>query len=54
MRLFIDTDVLLDTLLRREPYFKHSAAILDWAGMQPNINLDKTSEIMIQEPFATS
>jgi predicted nucleic acid-binding protein len=35
MRLFIDTDVLLDVLLRREPYFKYSAAILDWAELHP-------------------
>lgn len=35
MRLFIDTDVLLDVFLRRESYFKHSAAVLDWAEIHP-------------------
>jgi hypothetical protein len=31
MRIFIDTDVLLDVLLKREPFFPASAKILDWA-----------------------
>ena len=35
MRLFIDTDVLLDVLLNREPHFKTSAAVLDWAETHP-------------------
>lgn len=35
MRLLIDTDVVLDVLLRREPHFAASAAILDWAEKHP-------------------
>lgn len=35
MRLFIDTDILLDVLLRRKPHFEASAYILDWAEDHP-------------------
>ena len=31
MRIFIDTDVLLDVLLKRDPFFTASAKVLDWA-----------------------
>lgn len=31
MRLFIDTDVLLDVLLNRQPHIKASGQVLDWA-----------------------
>jgi len=35
MRLFIDTDVLLDVLLERKTHFEHSARVLDWAEAHP-------------------
>lgn len=35
MRFFIDTDVLLDVLLKRGPHFVASAAVLDWAEQHP-------------------
>lgn len=35
MRVFIDTDILLDVLLEREPHFEASAAVLDWAETHP-------------------
>ena len=35
MRIFIDTDILLDVLLRREPFFRESASIMDWAEEHP-------------------
>jgi len=35
MRLFIDTDILLDVLLDREPHVADSARILDWAEARP-------------------
>lgn len=35
IRLFIDTDVLLDVLLQRERHYKSSAAILDRAERHP-------------------
>jgi predicted nucleic acid-binding protein len=35
MRLFIDTDILLDVLLERAGHFEKSAAILDWAEIHP-------------------
>jgi len=35
MRLFLDTDILLDVLLAREEFFKASAAVLDWAEAHP-------------------
>ncbi len=38
MRLFIDTDILLDVLLKREPHFEDSASILDWAEANPGFS----------------
>ena len=35
MRLFIDTDVLLDVLLERKEHFDASARVLDWAEAHP-------------------
>ncbi|MBN2234808.1 MAG: PIN domain-containing protein [Opitutales bacterium] len=35
MRLFIDTDILLDVLLGRAPHFDQSAQVLDWAETHP-------------------
>lgn len=35
MKIFIDSDVLLDVLLKRTPHFKESAAVLDWAESNP-------------------
>lgn len=35
MRLFLDTDILLDVLLEREEHFEASAAVLDWAEAHP-------------------
>lgn len=35
MRLFLDTDILLDVLLEREDFFEDSAAVLDWAEAHP-------------------
>ena len=35
MRLFIDTDVLLDVLLAREPHLSASSVLLDWASAHP-------------------
>ena len=35
MRVFIDTDIILDVLLCREKHFRDSAAILDWAEANP-------------------
>lgn len=35
MRVFIDTDVLLDVLLARGEHFAASAAVLDWAEANP-------------------
>ncbi len=35
MRLFLDTDILLDVLLKREPFFDTSRAVLDWAEANP-------------------
>ena len=29
MKVFLDTDILLDVVLRREPYWRDSAAVLD-------------------------
>lgn len=61
MRLFLDTDVILDVALERHPHFISSSAVLDWAesnmgsvavswhGMA-NINyLFKKSEPFIKE-----
>ena len=35
MRLFIDTDVILDVLLQRAPHYTASARILDWGEQNP-------------------
>lgn len=35
MRLFLDTDILLDVLLEREGHFEASARVLDWAEAHP-------------------
>ena len=35
MRLFIDTDILLDVLMERDPHFDGSARVLDWAENHP-------------------
>lgn len=37
MRLFIDTDVMLDVLLNREPHVKESGQVLDWAEEHPGL-----------------
>ena len=35
MKLFLDSDILLDVLLGREPYVADSANVLDWAEQHP-------------------
>jgi predicted nucleic acid-binding protein len=35
MRILIDTDVLLDVALNREPFVSQSRQILDWAQSEP-------------------
>ncbi|MCC5841487.1 MAG: PIN domain-containing protein [Opitutales bacterium] len=35
MRLFLDTDILLDVLLERPGHYEASAAVLDWAEAHP-------------------
>lgn len=35
MKILIDTNVLLDVLLRRDPFFADSARVLDWAELNP-------------------
>ncbi len=35
MRLFLDTDILLDVLLERKVHFEESASVLDWAEAHP-------------------
>ena len=35
MKILIDTDVLLDVVLRREPFHRDSAAVLSWAEVHP-------------------
>lgn len=35
MRIFLDTDVLLDVVLASEPHWTASAALLDWAERHP-------------------
>jgi len=35
MRLFLDTDILLDVLLEREKHYEASARLLDWAEAHP-------------------
>ena len=37
MRIFIDTDVLLDVLLGREAYLSNSSFVLDWAERNPGM-----------------
>lgn len=33
MKILIDTNILLDVALRREPFFTDSAGVLDWAEL---------------------
>ena len=35
IKVFLDTDICLDVLLHREPFFGDSAALLDWAEKNP-------------------
>ena len=35
MRLFLDTDILLDVLLERKAFLEASAVVLDWAEDHP-------------------
>jgi len=35
MRLFLDTDILLDVYFEREPHVEFSGALLDWAENNP-------------------
>lgn len=35
MKIFIDTDICLDVLLKRQPFFADSADLLDWAEQYP-------------------
>ncbi len=35
MKVLIDTDVLLDVVLRREPFYRDSSAVLSWAEAHP-------------------
>ena len=35
MRLLIDTDILLDVALGRDPYLKDASKIIDWAAANP-------------------
>lgn len=35
MKILIDTNILLDVALRREPFFADSAGVLDWAELNP-------------------
>jgi predicted nucleic acid-binding protein len=35
MRLFLDTDILLDVLMERKGHYEQSAAVLDWAEANP-------------------
>lgn len=37
MRLFIDTDILLDVLLNRRPHAEDSGRVLDWAEANPGM-----------------
>ena len=37
MRLFLDTDILLDVLLNRQPHVQESGRILDWAEANPGM-----------------
>lgn len=36
MRIFIDTDVLLEVVLKREPDFDASSRLLHWAEFHPS------------------
>lgn len=35
MRIFLDTDILLDILLNRQPHYEASAGVLDWVAEHP-------------------
>ncbi|RIH89296.1 type II toxin-antitoxin system VapC family toxin [Calidithermus roseus] len=35
MKILIDTNILLDVALRREPFFADSAGVLDWVELNP-------------------
>jgi len=35
VRILIDTDILLDVVLLRQPHFADSAAVVDWAEAHP-------------------
>lgn len=35
MKILLDTNILLDVALRREPFFADSAAVLTWAEQNP-------------------
>jgi predicted nucleic acid-binding protein len=35
VKILIDTNILLDVALRREPFFADSAGVLDWAELNP-------------------
>lgn len=35
MKILIDTNILLDVALGRQPFFEHSAQVLDWAEQHP-------------------
>lgn len=35
MKILIDTNILLDVALRRQPFFADSARVLDWAEANP-------------------
>ena len=37
MRLFIDTDILLDVLLNRRPHLEASGRVVDWAEENPGM-----------------
>ena len=37
MRLFIDTDILLDVLLNRRPHAQASGSVMDWAEENPGM-----------------
>ncbi len=37
MRLFIDTDILLDVLLNRRPHVEASGKVMDWAEANPGM-----------------
>ena len=35
MKILVDCDVLLDEILKREPFFRPSAGVLEWAESHP-------------------